>query len=51
VEVSIPGKENIILKEGETFGENSLKENQFRSGTAKSLGKSHLLSIGREDIV
>ncbi len=27
IEVEIPGKENIRLKEGESFGENSLKTN------------------------
>ena len=40
VEIQIPGKEPIKFKNGDSFGENCLKPNQIRSGTANCLEKT-----------
>ena len=38
------------MKDGESFGENSFKKDQVRSGTAVCDDKVHLLAISRESI-
>lgn len=40
----------MTLLPGDSFGEQSFLENQFRSGTATSRGHTTCLSIGRESI-
>lgn len=40
VEIIIPGKPSLILKNGDCFGENCLKNDQKRLGTAKCLEKT-----------
>jgi CRP-like cAMP-binding protein len=37
IEIDIPGKPVLHLAKGESFGENCLKPNKIRSGTAKCL--------------
>lgn len=50
VEVQIPGKPVIKFKKGDSFGENCLKPNQIRSGSAVCLEKTELLAMSREDL-
>lgn len=50
IEIDIPGKPALQLPKGESFGENCLKPNMIRSGTAKCLEKTQLLAISREDL-
>ena len=51
VEINIPGKTTITLNKGESFGENSLKKAEVRSGTAVATAKGcKLLSIGRDGL-
>lgn len=50
VEIQIPGKSPIKFKNGDSFGENCLKPNQIRSGSAICLEKTELLALSREDL-
>lgn len=52
IQIKIKGKEPIILRKGDSFGENSFKKGQVRGGTAIAHGKASakLLSIGRKDL-
>ena len=52
IQIQIKGKQPIILKKGDSFGENSFKKGQVRGGTALAHGKAEtkLLSIGRKDL-
>lgn len=50
MDISIRGKQDLTLLPGDSFGEQSFLENQFRSGTATSRGHTTCLSIGRESI-
>jgi NTE family protein len=47
VKLDIPHKNPIIMKDGESFGENSFKKDQVRSGTAVCEDKVHILAISR----
>jgi CRP-like cAMP-binding protein len=50
IEIDISGKPAIQLKSGDSFGENCIRPNQIRSGTASCVEKTHLLAISREDL-
>lgn len=50
VEIQISGKNPIKFKNGDCFGENCLKPQQLRSGTALCLEKTELLAMSREDL-
>lgn len=51
VEIFIKGKSPLMLKSGDSFGEQSFLENQYRSGTAVARGRqTGCLSIGREAV-
>lgn len=50
IDITIKGKQELTLLPGDTFGEQSFLEGQFRSGTATSRGHSTCLSIGRDAI-
>ena len=48
VEIRVKKKVPLLMKAGESFGENAFEDNQVRGGTAVAVENSSLLSIGRE---
>ena len=50
VEINIPGKDALFLKELEVFGESALKQNARRVGKATCRGDTKCLVIGKKDI-
>jgi CRP-like cAMP-binding protein len=50
VRISIPHKGDILLREGEIFGEASLADNERRKGSARAVQRTICSIISRRDI-
>lgn len=52
IKIFIKDKDPITLQKGDSFGQNSFKKNQVRSGTAAAgVNGANLLSIGRQGLL
>jgi len=47
VQISVPKRPIVCLKEGDVFGEGCLQTDSLRQGQAKALVKTHCLIISR----